>query len=155
MELYILKFYNQRGHCTNHNYQKFEGAILQPGQHVENFIFFIVLQESKIMNTTWMASLTQTHIHTHQSVYLYVSLTIHRSEHCFFLSFVGWGQRTARMASSNTVFRPRWVKAEHSRYFTASIKIGRQRIKTSAKLHEQHLDQEKNWYEILLVKQHC
>lgn len=36
------------------------------------------------------------------------------------MTLVGCGQSTARMASSNTVFRPRWVKAEHSRYFTAS-----------------------------------
>lgn len=39
---------------------------------------------------------------------------------CFF--FAGGGQRTARMASSNTVFRPRWVRAEHSRYLTAPEK---------------------------------
>ncbi|TSK87575.1 Serine/threonine-protein kinase 19 [Bagarius yarrelli] len=31
----------------------------------------------------------------------------------------GGGQRTARIASSNTVLRPRCVRAEHSRYFTA------------------------------------
>lgn len=30
------------------------------------------------------------------------------------------GQRTARMASSNTVLRPRWVRAEHSKYLTAA-----------------------------------
>lgn len=52
---------------------------------------------------------------------IYVRLTIYSSEHGFFLTLVGWGQRTALIASSNTVFRPRWVKAEHSRYFTASI----------------------------------
>lgn len=34
---------------------------------------------------------------------------------------VGCGHRTARMASSNTVLRPRCVKAEHSRYFTESV----------------------------------
>lgn len=51
---------------------------------------------------------------------VYFSLTFYSSEHGFFLTLVGWGQSTARMASSNTVFRPRWVKAEHSRYFTAS-----------------------------------
>lgn len=38
----------------------------------------------------------------------------------FFLTLVGWGQRTARMASSNTVFRPRWLSAEHSKYLMAS-----------------------------------
>lgn len=32
--------------------------------------------------------------------------------------FTGGGQSTARMASSNTVFKPRCVRAEHSRYFT-------------------------------------
>lgn len=31
--------------------------------------------------------------------------------------------RTARMASSNTVFNPFWVKAEHSRYLTAFISL--------------------------------
>lgn len=36
--------------------------------------------------------------------------------------FTGGGHKTARMASSNTVFKPRWVRAEHSRYFTAPIK---------------------------------
>lgn len=39
--------------------------------------------------------------------------------HLFPLFLTGGGQSTARMASSNTVFRPRWVSAEHSRYFTA------------------------------------
>lgn len=33
----------------------------------------------------------------------------------------GGGQRTARMASSKTVFKPRWVRAEHSRYLTEPI----------------------------------
>lgn len=38
------------------------------------------------------------------------------------LFFTGGGHKTARMASSNTVFKPRWVRAEHSRYFTAPTK---------------------------------
>lgn len=33
------------------------------------------------------------------------------------------GHKTARMASSNTVFRPFCVRAEHSRYFTALISL--------------------------------
>ena len=37
-----------------------------------------------------------------------------------FCGRVGCGHRTARIASSKTVFRPRWVRAEHSRYFTES-----------------------------------
>lgn len=37
-----------------------------------------------------------------------------------FFTLVGWGHSTARMASSKTVFSPRWVRAEHSRYFTES-----------------------------------
>lgn len=41
--------------------------------------------------------------------------------HFLFLFFTGGGHRTARMASSNTVLRPRCVKAEHSRYFTAPV----------------------------------
>lgn len=37
----------------------------------------------------------------------------------FLLPFlIGGGQRTARMASSKTVFSPRCVSAEHSRYLT-------------------------------------
>ncbi len=59
----------------------------------------------------------------------HISLTGYSSEHGFFLTLVGWGQRTARMASSNTVFRPRWVKAEHSKYFTASIHTWRRHRK--------------------------
>lgn len=39
--------------------------------------------------------------------------------HLLPLFFTGGGHSTALMASSNTVFRPRWVSAEHSRYFTA------------------------------------
>lgn len=31
------------------------------------------------------------------------------------------GQRTALIASSKTVFRPFWVNAEHSKYFTARM----------------------------------
>lgn len=42
-----------------------------------------------------------------------------------FCGRVGWGQRTARIASSKTVFRPLWVRAEHSRYFTES-RLGQQ-----------------------------
>lgn len=44
---------------------------------------------------------------------------IYSSRHFLFLFFTGGGHRTARMASSNTVLRPRCVSAEHSRYFTA------------------------------------
>lgn len=44
----------------------------------------------------------------------------YKTLHFFFLAF-GLGHRTARMASSNTVFRPFCVRAEHSRYFTALI----------------------------------
>jgi len=43
------------------------------------------------------------------------------SVHVFFFFGLGFGQRTARMASSNTVFSPFWVSAEHSRYFTELI----------------------------------
>eukprot|EP01137_Pigoraptor_chileana_P030683 Opistho-2@17519 len=39
--------------------------------------------------------------------------------HPFFFPWGFWGQRTARMASSNTVLRPFCVSAEHSRYLTA------------------------------------
>lgn len=34
---------------------------------------------------------------------------------------LGWGHKTARMASSKTFFNPFWVKAEHSRYLTEAI----------------------------------
>lgn len=39
--------------------------------------------------------------------------------HFLFFLLTGGGHSTARMASSNTVLRPRCVRAEHSRYFTA------------------------------------
>lgn len=44
---------------------------------------------------------------------------VYSSRHFLFLFFTGGGHSTARMASSNTVLRPRCVSAEHSRYFTA------------------------------------
>lgn len=40
-----------------------------------------------------------------------------RDEH----SYATCGISTARIASSKTAFRPRWLSAEHSRYFTARI----------------------------------
>ena len=46
---------------------------------------------------------------------------IHNSRHFLFLFLTGGGQRTARIASSNTVLRPRCVSAEHSRYLTAPV----------------------------------
>lgn len=45
----------------------------------------------------------------------------YRIIHFFCLFGGGAGQRTARMASSNTFFKPFCVNAEHSRYFTAPI----------------------------------
>lgn len=44
---------------------------------------------------------------------------LYNNVHFLLFFLTGGGQRTARMASSNTVFRPRCVNAEHSRYFTA------------------------------------
>ena len=41
--------------------------------------------------------------------------------HVFFFFWTFCGCRTARIASSNTVFKPFCVSAEHSRYFTALI----------------------------------
>lgn len=49
--------------------------------------------------------------------------------HLLFLFFTGGGHRTARMASSNTVLRPRCVKAEHSRYFTAPVAETKENLK--------------------------
>lgn len=46
-------------------------------------------------------------------------LSFQNMVHLLPLFFTGGGQSTARIASSNTVFRPRWVSAEHSKYFTA------------------------------------
>ena len=43
--------------------------------------------------------------------------------HCFFFLILGTGHSTARIASSNTVFKPFCVKAEHSRYFTAPTSL--------------------------------
>jgi len=42
--------------------------------------------------------------------------------HPFFLGF-GFGHKYARIASSNTVFKPFCVNAEHSRYLTAFISL--------------------------------
>lgn len=47
---------------------------------------------------------------------------IYNNRHFLFLFLTGGGQRTARIASSNTVLRPRCVSAEHSRYLTAPRK---------------------------------
>ena len=43
----------------------------------------------------------------------------HKRVHLRLGALVGTGQSTARIASSNTVFSPFCVNAEHSRYFTA------------------------------------
>ena len=48
------------------------------------------------------------------------SLT-HSSWHFLLRWGFGFGHRTARIASSNTVLSPFWVSAEHSRYLTAPI----------------------------------
>lgn len=52
---------------------------------------------------------------------------VYSSRHFLFLFFTGGGHRTARIASSNTVLRPRCVSAEHSRYFTAPVE-GKQAV---------------------------
>lgn len=44
--------------------------------------------------------------------------TYYKSTHFFFFGCSG-GSKAARIASSNTFFRPFWVRAEHSTYFTA------------------------------------
>lgn len=50
-------------------------------------------------------------------------VSIYRIEHLRLFFGGMMGQRTARIASSNTVFRPFWVRAEHSRYLTAPISL--------------------------------
>lgn len=45
---------------------------------------------------------------------------VQRILHLFFF-FFSRGIRTARIASSNTIFNPCWVRAEHSKYFCAPI----------------------------------
>lgn len=52
-----------------------------------------------------------------------VPSTSHNNIHWFFFFGFGFGHRTARIASSNTVFRPFCVSAEHSRYLTAVISL--------------------------------
>jgi len=49
------------------------------------------------------------------------SVTAYSKTHLRFGFTCSTGQSTARIASSNTVFRPFWVNALHSRYFTAPI----------------------------------
>lgn len=48
-------------------------------------------------------------------------LFLYNNVHFLFFLLTGGGHSTARMASSNTVLRPRCVRAEHSRYFTAPV----------------------------------
>jgi len=48
-------------------------------------------------------------------------VTAYSKTHLRFGFTCSTGQSTARIASSNTVFRPFWVNALHSRYFTAPI----------------------------------
>ena len=51
-------------------------------------------------------------------------LTYHYNNvHCFFDLGFGLGHKTARMASSKTVFSPFCVKAEHSKYLTERISL--------------------------------
>ena len=47
----------------------------------------------------------------------------YKMAHLFLFLGLGLGQRTARIASSNTALSPFWVKAEHSRYLTARISL--------------------------------
>lgn len=56
-------------------------------------------------------------------VRVHATESIYRIEHLR-LFFTGMmGQSTARIASSNTVLRPFWVRAEHSKYLTAPISL--------------------------------
>lgn len=55
------------------------------------------------------------------SFQLYKGSQFYKIVHFFCLFGGGAGHRTARMASSNTFFRPFCVSAEHSRYLTAPI----------------------------------
>ena len=48
---------------------------------------------------------------------------IHNSRHFLFLCLTGGGQRTAQIASSKTVLRPRCMSAEHSRHLMAPISL--------------------------------
>ena len=50
-----------------------------------------------------------------------VAILSYKRMHVFFFFWTFCGCRTARIASSNTVFKPFCVSAEHSRYFTALI----------------------------------
>lgn len=84
-------------------------------------------------------------------------LTIYSSVQIFFLTLVGWGQSTARMASSNTVFRPRWVKAEHSRYFTESenenkdILLNKYSLQNRTNKSYDHLQRRQRFFFFLLL----
>lgn len=50
-----------------------------------------------------------------------VTIFSYKRVHVFFFFWTFCGCSTARIASSNTVFKPFCVSAEHSRYFTAPI----------------------------------
>ena len=50
-----------------------------------------------------------------------MSRFVYKTTHPFFCFFLGGGTSTTLIASSNTVFNPRWVRAEHSKYLAARI----------------------------------
>ena len=52
-----------------------------------------------------------------------LSIQVYRTLHLRVFLILGTGHKTARIASSNTVFNPFWVKAEHSKYFTAPTSL--------------------------------
>ncbi len=80
--------------------------------HLTSWIYLLITAElkSKSPQFTW-------HINEEMSCGV-----PQNTVHFLPLFFTGGGHKTARMASSNTVFKPRWVRAEHSRYFTEPTK---------------------------------
>ena len=78
-------------------------------------------------------------------------LVFQRSRHGRTFLGLGGGQRTARMASSKTVFSPFCVRAEHSRYLTAPTSLAIERpwkYIDSVRLKKPHL---KNFKQITFI----
>ena len=57
------------------------------------------------------------------SLDIHFTETVYNRLHLFLGLILGTGHRTALIASSKTVLRPFWVRAEHSRYLTAPTSL--------------------------------
>lgn len=106
-----------------------------------NYFKAIFLYKESNLNSTHSHSLVFSHpvvvfVHGDGSVMVHTVFAPQNMVHLLPLFFTGGGQSTARIASSNTVLRPRWVSAEHSKYFTAP---GEERVHDGKWIPKWHL----------------